>query len=365
MNILNGNKIDCKKIYDKMVECIKTDNEWIIRGENKVVCILDSDDFASKKYVELKQKTASECGIKIDVLNLEEYKNLVDKDCHSRIFGILQLPAPKETVEYVDGTAEWILEDLDYLLGVDYAPLIEYNSRDTIYTGLPATVRAVLEILNNIYPDLSGKKIAIVGCRSKTVGSFLPCELLKRNATIALYHSKSEIKPREFETFDVVISCVGKGGIIKQEHFGDKRGCVCIDIGVSRGEDNKVIGDFDKDIREFQYYTPYVNGVGLLTRIFLMYNYIQAVIERIYTPTDSFDNKNFSINNDIFSEEEIISYLSYIISFRHRGDINRMHDYFETIEDKDKRNRIIDGINKRIESIDNETIGADTSLFVS
>lgn len=363
MNILNGNKIDCKKIYDRMVECIKTDNEWILTGKDKVVCILDNDDFASKKYVELKQKTASECGIKIDVLNLQEYRNIIDKENCSRIFGILQLPAPKEAIDFVSDTAEWILEDLDYLLDVDYAPLIEYNFRDTMYTGLPATVRAVLEILNNIYPDLSGKKIAVVGARSKTVGSFLPCELLKRNATIALYHSKSEIKPREFETFDVVISCVGKGGLIKQEHFGDKRGCVCIDIGVSRGEDNKVVGDFDKDIREFQYYTPYVNGVGLLTRIFLMYNYIQAIIERIYNPIESHNGKDFSINTDIFSEEDVISYLTYIVCVRHRGEINSMNEYFETIKDENKRNRIINGIKKEIKNGYGETIGVDTSLF--
>ena len=309
MSILEGNKINCKAIYDEMVDNIRTDLDFYFNTKRQFFCVLENKDFASSKYVELKVKTAKECGIDIEVVNLNRFIEIQNRISYRESCAILQLPASQNVIDkYMDYS--YTCYDIDELrLDDTYISLVDFDEPYDAQKRYPATVLGVMAILDRIFNDLSGKKIAVVGCRSRTVGVFIPSILLQRNATVSMYHSKSKIQDNEFETFDVVISCVGKAGLISQKHFGNKHGCVCIDIGVSRGEDNKVVGDFDKDIRDYQYYTPYVNGMGLLTRIFLMHNYMTRMFDDIIC----FGNKD-NDNGDYFLNENTISD-AYIINF--------------------------------------------------
>lgn len=283
---MNNNQINCKAIYDRMIENIKADVEQL--GVSPMFYILKGDEnYGSNIYMNLKVKTAEECGIKAcikeiltsearikyikDRYNSDDYWRLNSED-RIKLFkdgyvdygvAILQLPANEKLIsKFEDNFA-----DVDYLNDFTLHSIIEneYNEYE-----VPATARGAMTVLEEELGDLSGKKIAVVGCRSETVGKYLSHMILNKNATVSLYHSKSIIKDGEFESFDAVVSCVGKAGLISQKHFGNKKGCICIDIGVSRGDDGKVKGDFDMDIREHQRFTPYVNGMGLLTRIFLM-----------------------------------------------------------------------------------------------
>lgn len=297
---MNNNQINCKAIYDRVKKAIKADIEML--GITPVFYILRGEEnYASDIYMNLKVKTAKECGIRAYIKNIstdsnkEERKKIGAYPTRSerdkvRAFnagyvndgiGILQLPATKEQIEEF----RWRFRDVDNL---DEELFRFINAGDYNERKLPATARAALEILKQELGELSGKRIAVVGCRSKTVGRYMHGILLKENATVLLYHSKSKIEDGEFEKCDAVISCVGVGGLISQRHFGNKKGCVCIDIGVSRGEDGKVCGDFDKDIREHQRFTPYTNGVGLLTRIFLMASVVGAYFRgKIYVTTEN------------------------------------------------------------------------------
>ncbi|MGL4412505.1 MAG: hypothetical protein ACRCTF_10395, partial [Bacteroidales bacterium] len=51
------------------------------------------------------------------------------------------------------------------------------------------------------------------------------------------------------------------------------------DVGVDF-VDGKVRGDFDTDVREHHRYTPYVNGVGALTRAMLVRNVLDGYFTR-------------------------------------------------------------------------------------
>ena len=279
-------KIDCKKIYDEMVEYIKTDL-YIYEHIPTLVAYLSSDDYGSELYTRLKAKTAQDCNIpyRINKLtNLDaslptEYNHVKTIGC-SRAYPttILQLPATKLIKEIYSQICDGTDNDID-----GFSFLTDISKK--LYTSnvssaiKPATMCAVMSILEHCFGtrNISGKKIAVVGARSETVGKYLPRELMNRNATITLLHSKSILHDNIFEGYDAVISCVGKAGLIKQRHFGNTTNCICIDVGISRNDDGKPVGDFDTDIREYQYYTPYVNGVGLLTRIFLMKNYIMKL----------------------------------------------------------------------------------------
>lgn len=269
-----NNKIDCTKIYNRILKNIQYDMKNINKPESMVVYFA-TDNYATHKYIELKKKTFVECGIDMKVFDVRDESNETDIRESYYCPYIMQLPfEDEEFYDSINYNSSGI--DLDA-----FYTTREYIERLDISDMLPATVQAVLEILKQEIGDITGKKIAVVGCRSKTVGKFLGDIFLNKNATVSLYHSKSIIKDNEFEGYDVVISCVGKHGLISQKHFGNTTGCVCIDVGISRGEDGRPKGDFDTDIREHQRYTPYVNGVGLLTRICLARNYILSQLYKM------------------------------------------------------------------------------------
>lgn len=273
-----NNMIDCKTIYEQIREQILTDLKELT--EKPVLTIFEGEDnYGSKMYMKLKQKTADECGIGVKIVkmptstggqNIWDFIDNWNILINTSDYTILQLPATDNQKELfrcmVDMNELYDVDNFDFLEKVNDGCKYSF---EYIMNEIPATAKGALYILRKELGDLSGKKIAVVGCRSKTVGKFISWVLTYLNATVSLYHSKSIIRDREFENYDAVISCVGSPRLISQRHFGDKKGCICIDIGVSR-VDGKTVGDFDEDIREHQRFTPYVNGMGLLTRIFLM-----------------------------------------------------------------------------------------------
>lgn len=275
---MNSNQIDCKLIYEQIREQILTDLK-ILPYRPMLTIYEGEDNYGSKMYMKLKQKTAEECGIDTQIVRLATSTggmNIWDfLDDENNIgamspYAILQLPATrmqKRIFEYIVDMND--VYDVDNFNFLEYAQESRRYTYEHIMNEIPATAKGVLYILSKELGNLSGKKIAVVGCRSKTVGKFISWVLTYLNATVSLYHSKSIIRDGEFENYDAVISCVGSPRLISQRHFGSKTGCICIDIGVSR-VDGKTVGDFSEDIREHQRFTPYVNGMGLLTRIFLM-----------------------------------------------------------------------------------------------
>ena len=75
---------------------------------------------------------------------------------------------------------------------------------------------------------------------------------------------------------DIVVSAVGKPGLVTPEWI--KPGAVVIDIGITRGENNKLHGDvqFDAVAEVASWITPVPGGVGPMTRIALLQNTLQA-----------------------------------------------------------------------------------------
>lgn len=212
-----------------------------------------------------------------------------------------------------DGTFDTIAQDKLALTEIDalsYEPSIRNMERDVLRligsaasdectlgsilerSIMPATPKGILLLILHLIEsrkynikrykkNFYGLKIAIVGCNSKTTGVHLSNILPKMKATVSMYHSASIIEKDEFKDYDIVISCVGKPGLIKKEHLGESAfGRILIDVGVSV-IDGKVKGDFAEDTREsiLNHYTPYVNGVGLLTRTALMSNLVQSYLK--------------------------------------------------------------------------------------
>ena len=56
-------------------------------------------------------------------------------------------------------------------------------------------------------------------------------------------------------------------------------GQIIIDVGINRGDDDKICGDCDRDIYDIvDMVTPVPGGVGLLTRLALLSNVVDAAL---------------------------------------------------------------------------------------
>lgn len=266
-----GRQIDCKKIYERIKEevlCANTKPEF--------TCFLVSDengnfDKASEKYVELKQKTAEEFGVKMNLLKMKpnDFLEYIRNEImvHGKTtMAMLQLPAPSGAVTFFKlAEAFGYVVDVDHLTDKTYLDMLKGNLEKC-----PATPRAVLDVIKDVHgDDLKGKRVSVIGSRSNTCGKYLAPMLGELGMIVTQYNSKTPIEESMFLEEEIIVSCVGKPrGFFKDCKLKDK---LFIDVGVTI-VDGKAVGDFDKSIREHNIYTPYVNGIGLLTRANLMLN---------------------------------------------------------------------------------------------
>lgn len=142
---------------------------------------------------------------------------------------------------------------------------------------MPATVRGIIDYLDACGFEYSGKTAVVLG-RSQIVGKPMAKALLDRDMTVSVCHSKtSQINlHRLTKTADLVICATGVPGLL---HRQDCKFATVIDVGITRGEDGKLHGDFIEDesycVTPEIWSTPVPGGVGLLTRLGLMKNCLE------------------------------------------------------------------------------------------
>lgn len=140
---------------------------------------------------------------------------------------------------------------------------------------LPCTPYGVMVMLEEIGLDLAGKHVVVVG-RSNIVGKPAGQLFLKENATVTYCHSKTKDLAEHTKNADIVVSAVGKAGLITADHI--KPGAVVIDVGMNRDEQGKLCGDVAyAEVKEKAgYITPVPGGVGPMTIAMLMYNTLKS-----------------------------------------------------------------------------------------
>ncbi|MCX6793924.1 MAG: bifunctional 5,10-methylenetetrahydrofolate dehydrogenase/5,10-methenyltetrahydrofolate cyclohydrolase [Candidatus Gottesmanbacteria bacterium] len=134
---------------------------------------------------------------------------------------------------------------------------------------------AVFTILKQIGITPQDKNVVIVG-RGETAGKPIAEALAKQQCATSIITSQTPNPNTIMKTADIIISCVGKKGIVTRDAL--KAGVILMSVGLSRGEDNKLHGDYEeedvKDIASF--YTPTPGGVGPLNIASLMQNLVKA-----------------------------------------------------------------------------------------
>lgn len=245
--------------------------------------IIVGNDPASQVYVRNKHKACGECGFSSDVIALpeetteNELLSLIDRlNNKEDTDGILvQLPLPRHISE------EAVINRISPEKDVDVFHPVNVG-RLTTGTGKlsPCTPAGVMEMLKRSKIEISGKKCVVVG-RSNIVGKPMAILLLQANGTVTVCHSRTKNLKEECLAADILVSAVGKPGIITADMV--KPGAVVIDVAINRGSDGKLCGDVDFENVEkvASYISPVPGGVGPMTITMLMKNTLLAAENRM------------------------------------------------------------------------------------
>lgn len=271
--LLNGREIakDYRAGLQEQVEALK---EKGITPNLTVVIV--GNDGASLSYVKSKNKAAEKIGMASDIVHLEESateEEVLDTvrrlNEDENVHGILvQVPLPKQVDENKVLEAIAPEKDVDGFSPVNIGRL--YTGQETF---IPCTPLGIMELLKHT-GSLEGKDVAVIG-RSHIVGQPVAKLLTNENATVTLMHSRTKNMVEKLKDFDVVVSAVGKPGLVKGEDL--KEGAIVIDVG-NTVVDGKLVGDVDFDSAQevASYITPVPGGVGPLTITMVLNNALIA-----------------------------------------------------------------------------------------
>ncbi len=270
--IIDGKKISAQ-VKDECRERVAAE------GLNVTLAVIQvGNDPASAVYVGNKKKACEYTGMHSLSYELpeetteEELLALVEKlNQDEKVHGILvQLPLPRHIDE------DKVIETISPKKDVDgFHP----QSVGALSIGQPGfvscTPAGVIQLLKRSGVEMDGRECVIVG-RSNIVGKPMAMLMLRENATVTVCHSYTKDLKEVTKRADILIVAIGKPKFITREYV--KEGAVVIDVGIHRGENNKLCGDVDFDDVEpvVSAITPVPGGVGPMTIAMLMNNCVEA-----------------------------------------------------------------------------------------
>ncbi len=272
--------IDGKKAAAELREELKQEISQIKKKYNKVpglTVILIGDMAPSQIYVRNKEKSATEVGLKSEVIkypgNVEE-KIVLDKikelNKDDSVSGILvQLPLPN----HID--KQKVIEAIIPSKDVDgFHPMNVGNLSSGYESSIPCTPLGCYLLIKKIEPNLSGKKAVIIG-RSNLNGKPMAQLLLKENCTVTITHSKTKDLRAECLEADIIVAAVGIPELVRGNWV--KKNAIVIDVGINK-TDKGIVGDvnFDEVSKVAKALTPVPGGVGPMTIACLLKNTIDC-----------------------------------------------------------------------------------------
>lgn len=246
-----------------------------------LAAILVGEDPASQAYVKGKVRDCEEVGFEstlirlpADATQLELQKHVSDLNSNPAVDGfIVQLPLPAHL------NSDEILLLINPKKDVDgFHPENVGRMALGLPTYLPATPYGILLLLEHYGLSPEGKHAVVVG-RSNIVGSPMSILLSRNtkmgNATVTLAHSRTPNLAEVCRSADILVAAIGKAKFITADMV--KPGSIILDVGINR-VDGKLIGDVDFDAVEpiVSAITPVPGGVGLMTRVGLLMNTLNA-----------------------------------------------------------------------------------------
>jgi methylenetetrahydrofolate dehydrogenase (NADP+) / methenyltetrahydrofolate cyclohydrolase len=240
--------------------------------------ILVGDDPGSQTYVRGKHADCAKVGITsirrdlpADISQAKLEDTIDELNANPECTGyIVQLPLPKHLEENA------ALERIDP--GKDADGLHPTNLGRLVLNEpapLPCTPRGIVHLLRRYDVELAGAHVVVIG-RGVTVGRPMGLLLTRRseNATVTLCHTGTRDLPALTRQADIVIAAVGVPHLVTADMV--KPGAAVVDVGVSRDEAGKLVGDVHPDVWDVAgHVSPNPGGVGPLTRAFLLTNVVE------------------------------------------------------------------------------------------
>lgn len=241
--------------------------------------LLVGEDVGSQKYVAGKHRDCAQVGIASLQRELpatagqEEIEAVVrefndDPECTGYI---VQLPLPKGVdTNRVLGLMN-PAKDADGLHPTNLGKLVLGE-----YAPLPCTPNGIIRLLRHHGVEIAGAHVVVVG-RGVTVGRSLPLLLTRRseNATVTQCHTGTRDLSAELRRADIVVAAAGVPHLVRPEDV--KPGAAVLDVGVSRDEGGRIVGDVHPEVAEVAgWLSPNPGGVGPMTRAMLLANVVEA-----------------------------------------------------------------------------------------
>lgn len=264
--------ISCQEYAKSMKETIKTLIEHTDKKPKLIIIQIDNDE-ASNRYTKWKKADCKEVGIICEhrhlssfhysQTDLEKYVSFINED--DRVHGIIiQLPIPKQ----------YDLERLQNCI----SPIKDVDGfrRDSMHK--PCTAQGIKDWLDANDYNLEGKEVVVLN-RSKIVGKPFVDIAIESGATVTCCNSKTRFPEKHIRTADLVVSAIGKPKFFDATDF-DYGVEIVVDVGINTDENEKLCGDINREdvTAEYPniYVTPVPGGVGLLTRVALLTNTMNA-----------------------------------------------------------------------------------------
>jgi len=139
----------------------------------------------------------------------------------------------------------------------------------------PCTPRGIMALLSFHGVEVRSRHAVVVGA-SNIVGRPMSLELLYTGATVTVAHRFTQKLERFVREAEVLISAVGKRGVVDSSWI--QPGTVVVDVGINRLPNGQITGDIDYEpaSRRASWISPVPGGVGPMTRATLMLNTAEA-----------------------------------------------------------------------------------------
>lgn len=275
MIVLNGKEF-LKKEQERLKKSISKVKADTGSSRNpKLVVFQYGNRGDSNSYIAIKSAACKETGIDFElrkvplgtgIVKFAEMVNAVS--VADGVDGVIvQLPLDGEHSPLQENL---VISKIDNMLDVDK---LTRESKSRFYvegrlSDSPCTPMGVVKLLQSYNINFAYRKICIIG-RSDLVGKPLAKLLLDMNATVSVCHSYTSLATLydEIDNSDIVISCVGKAGLINESLFGtiDFSNKTLVDVGIVRTQDG-LKGDIEENIKSRSFAaTPVPGGVGPAT----------------------------------------------------------------------------------------------------
>jgi methylenetetrahydrofolate dehydrogenase (NADP+)/methenyltetrahydrofolate cyclohydrolase len=244
--------------------------------------VLVGEDPASRVYVRNKVKQTVAVGMRSFEHRLPETASeaellalIARLNQDAAVHGILvQLPLP----QHIDSSK--VIEAIDPAKDVDgFHPFNVGRLAVGAPALIPCTPLGIMLLIRTVRSELSGLDAVVIG-RSNIVGKPVAQLLLAESCTVTIGHSRTHDLPAVARRADILISAVGRPGLVKRDWI--KPGAIVIDVGINRvvapDGRSRLAGDvaFEEAVQVASAVTPVPGGVGPMTIACLLRNTLTA-----------------------------------------------------------------------------------------